>query len=319
MQEPIIKVRDIAWIRLRSPDLTVAEKFLTDFGLGRSERTDKTLYMRGSDTDHHIHITELGSPKVLSIAFHADSEADLRRLAERASGASELESLNEPGGGKRVRLREHNGFEVEVVHGVADVAPLPVERFRYNTGPSRERFADLARVSTAPSHVKRIAHVVISTPEVKPTVAWIHRHLGFVTSDDVHDEDDRNEILASFNRADRGPDYVDHHVMMIGRNERTGLNHVSFEVQDIDDLWSGHEYLLQADYRHCWGIGRHTLGSQIFDYWFDPWGRMHEHWTDSDLLNNEHPYSLVPRSQGLRSQWGPQAPQEFRDAASTWL
>ena len=30
------------------------------------------------------------------------------------------------------------------------------------------------------------------------------------------------------------------YVMMIGRNERTGLNHVSFEVQDIDDLWSGH-------------------------------------------------------------------------------
>ncbi|MEZ5730373.1 MAG: VOC family protein [Burkholderiaceae bacterium] len=316
MSNPIIRVREIAWIRLQSPDLDVAEKFLTDFGLQPSVRTDDTLYMRGTDPDHHIHVTHRGPPKVLSIAFHADSEADLQRLAKQATGASDVEVINEPGGGKRVRLTEHNGMGIEVVHGVAELSPLPVERFRYNTGPSRERLGNLARVTTAPSHVKRIAHAVISTPEVKPTVAWIHRHLGFVTSEDVHAEEDRNDLLASFNRLDRGAEYVDHHIMMIGKNPRAGLNHVSFEIQDIDDLWSGHEYLVQQGHEHCWGIGRHTLGSQIFDYWFDPYGRIHEHWTDSDLLNDEHPYSLLPRSVGLRSQWGPQAPQAFRDAAS---
>jgi hypothetical protein len=92
---------------------------------------------------------------------------------------------------------------------------------------------------------------------------------------------------------------------------------VSFEVQDIDDLAAGHDYLVQRwPDRHLWGIGRHLLGSQIFDYWKDPWGRLHEHWTDSDMLNDANPYRRHPKSQGLRSQWGPQAPQEFRDAAS---
>lgn len=316
MKEPIIKVRDIAWIRLRSPDLDQAEKFLTDFGLVRSERTPTALYMRGTDPSHHIHITEPGPARVLSVAFHADSEADLYRLAEQAAGASAVEALNEPGGGKRVRLKDHNGFTIEIVHGVAAVAPIPVQRLPSNTGVRRERFGEFTRVVTAPSRVKRIGHAVFSTPDVKGSVAWVKRHFGFVCSEEVHVEDDPNELLASFVRADRGAEYVDHHVMMFGRHSRAGLNHVSFEVQDVDDVWAGHEWLKQQGYRHCWGIGRHTLGSQIFDYWNDPWGRLHEHWTDSDLLNNTHPYHLLPRSQGLRSQWGPQGPQEFRDAAS---
>jgi len=30
----------------------------------------------------------------------------------------------------------------------------------------------------------------------------------------------------------------------------------------------GHEYMRsQGSYKHIWGIGRHVLGSQVFDYW----------------------------------------------------
>ena len=42
----VIKVKDIAYVRLRAPDLDEAELFLTDFGLTRSARTDTALYMR---------------------------------------------------------------------------------------------------------------------------------------------------------------------------------------------------------------------------------------------------------------------------------
>lgn len=316
MIDPIIKVRDIAWVRYRSPDLDAAERFLTDFGLVRAERTAERLYMRGTDPVHHVHITERGPPKVVAIAFHADSAADLDRLAATAAGASDVEAIDEPGGGRRVRLTEPNGFTIEVVHGIAAVAPLPVVRADWNTGIRRQRLGRLTRVAVEPSRVKRIGHAVLSTPDIAASVAWVHRHLGFVTSDDVHAEDSRDELLASFVRADRGREYVDHHIMMFGRLDRAGLNHVSFEVHDVDDVWAGHEWLRNQGYRHCWGIGRHTLGSQIFDYWFDPWGRLHEHWTDSDLLNDEYQQRLVPRSQGLRSQWGPQGPQEFRETAS---
>jgi catechol 2,3-dioxygenase-like lactoylglutathione lyase family enzyme len=318
MIEPIIRVADIAWIRLRSPDLDLAERYLTDFGLVRSVRTDAALYMRGTDQAHHIHITERGEPGVVSVAFRARDEDDLHKLAREAVDASVVEAIGEPGGGRRVRLTEHNGMGIEVVWGVEDLAPLPFATRMLNTGGAKvARAGDLQRVTAGPSQVKRIGHAVISTPAIDASADWARRHLGFLRADDVHAEDDPGKLLASFNRIDAGEIYVDHHVVMFGLNPNAGLNHVSFEVQDIDDLAAGHDHLAQQwPDCHLWGIGRHLLGSQIFDYWKDPWGRVHEHWTDSDVINDKNPYRRHPKSQGLRSQWGPQAPQEFRDAAS---
>ena len=111
------KVTDIAYGRLRSPDLDVMEEFLTRFGMHRSERTANALYMRGTDPVHHIHVTEKGDPKFVGIAYHAPSEDDLKTLA-KAPGASGIENIDEPGGGKRVRLTEPNGYQIEVVCGM---------------------------------------------------------------------------------------------------------------------------------------------------------------------------------------------------------
>ncbi len=318
MSEPIIRVADIAWIRLRSPDLDLAERYLADFGLVRAGRTEAALYMRGTDPEHHIHITERGAAAVISIAFRARSEEDLHRLARGAEGASAVEAIDEPGGGKRVRLTEHNGMGIEVVWGVEALPALPVANRTLNSGAAKTaRAGDLQRVAVRPCQVKRIGHTVIGTPDIDASADWARRHLGLLRADDVHADDDPGKLLASFNRIDAGEAFVDHHVMMFGFNRNAGLNHVSFEVHDVDDLAAGHDHLLQQwPNRHVWGIGRHMLGSQIFDYWKDPWDRIHEHWTDSDVLNDAHPYRRHPKSQGLRSQWGPQAPQEFRDAAS---
>src|ERR1700727_911354 len=78
---PVIKITDLAYGRLRSPDLDKQEEFLTAFGMVRSERTKNALYMRGTDAPHHLHVTELGDPKYVGIAFHAGSEEDLDKLS----------------------------------------------------------------------------------------------------------------------------------------------------------------------------------------------------------------------------------------------
>src|SRR5437870_9864895 len=118
-----IKATHIAYGRLRAPDLDVMEEFLTRSGMLRAARTNTALYMRGSDPVHHIHVTEKGAPKFVGFAYYAASEDDLERIA-RAPGASAIETLDEPGGGKRVRLTEPNGYQIEVVHGIAAVSPI---------------------------------------------------------------------------------------------------------------------------------------------------------------------------------------------------
>lgn len=44
-------------------------------------------------------------------------------------------------------------------------------------------------------------------------------------------------------------------------------HHTSFEVDDVDSQVVGHHYLRHKGYINVFGVGRHVLGSQIFDYW----------------------------------------------------
>src|SRR5712691_9248446 len=135
---PVIKAFDLAYGRLRSPDLDKQEEFLTDFGMVRADRTKNALYMRGSDAPHHIHVTEQGEPRYIGIAVHAAGIEDLERLS-RVEGASAVENIDEPGGGKRVRLTDPDGYQVEVVHGMEMLDPIRVPRPPVNSGNDKYR------------------------------------------------------------------------------------------------------------------------------------------------------------------------------------
>lgn len=308
---PVVKVTDLAFGRLQSPSLDEAEEFLTAFGMVRAERTKDALYMRGTDPAHHIHVTHLGPPKFVGLAFYVENEDDLKRFA-KAPGASGVESLDEPGGGKRVRIADPHGFQMEVLCGLAQVPKLPIHRNVLNWGEEKLRRAgELMRMPRGPSQVKRAAHAVIMTPNAKERIKWYREMFGLVISDEVY-AGDRDNVIASFNRCDRGDTYVDHHTFLCIEGPNAGLNHLSFEVQNIDDVMRGHEHLKGKNkYSHVWGIGRHVLGSQVFDYWKDPWNRLHEHWTDTDVLNIHAKPNLLPAEEGLDSQWGEAVPQEF--------
>lgn len=308
---PVVKVTDLAWGRLQSPSLDQAEEFLTNFGLARAERTANALYMRGTDPLHHCHVTHLGAPKFVGLAFYVADEDDLKRFA-KAPGASGIEHLDEPGGGKRVRVADPHGFQMEVVHGLAPVAALPVNQYAVNTGSRKNmRAGKLQRVKRGPSQVKRVAHAVIMTPGAKERIKWYREMFGLISSDEVYAGAPDN-IIASFNRVDRGETFVDHHTFLCIEGPNAGLNHLSFEVESIDDVMLGHEHLRgMGKYEHVWGIGRHVLGSQVYDYWKDPWGRVHEHWTDTDVLNVANGSNLHSAEDGLASQWGERVPEAF--------
>lgn len=53
------------------------------------------------------------------------------------------------------------------------------------------------------------------------------------------------------------------------------------------------------------GVGRHILGSQVFDYWQDPWGDKHEHYCDGDMFTADVATGIHEVSREAMSQWGP--------------
>jgi catechol 2,3-dioxygenase-like lactoylglutathione lyase family enzyme len=311
-----VKVKDIAYGRLQAPDLDVMEEFLTNFGMVRAARTATALYMRGTDPAHHLHVTEKGPAKFIGLAWYAQNE-EVLKAAAKLPGASGIETIDEPGGGRRVRLKEPNGYKIEIVHGIEALPPVPVRYQQVNSGVEPiKRAGETMRLRKGPSQVKRIAHGVIASPDVLGTTKWFRENLGLIRSDDVYIGTPDN-ILGTFSRADCGDEYVDHHAFFCFKHDHAGLNHLSFEVHDIDDVFLGHEHLKRlGKYEHLWGIGRHLLGSQVYDYWADPWGRGHEHWADSDRLNAKNGGNMVPIEEGLASQWGEQPPEKFMHLAT---
>ena len=306
-----VAVKDIVNVRFAAPDLEVAERFLRAFGLATADRSAASIFSRGTDEGARCHVVDQGDPRFVGAAFLVESVDDLAS-ATSIEGASAVEPIDEPGGGLRVRLTDPDGFRIELVHGVEVLPAIPVQHHPINTAHARARASGAAyRRPPGPAQVKRLGHFVVSTPDVKRSRAWYRNTLGLLGTDDVF-AGDQDNIIATFNRLARGEDYVDHHVFMAHSGPTAGLNHIGFEVQDYDDIFFGHYFMKEAGFEHRWGVGRHRLGSQVYNQWTDPWGRGYEHWTDSDVLNDTQPLSLVPASEALRTQWGDPPPTHLQ-------
>jgi catechol 2,3-dioxygenase-like lactoylglutathione lyase family enzyme len=308
-----IKVADLAYCRLQVPDLDKAEQFLIDFGLIRTSSEGHRRFFRSTDPTLYCYVIEEGPPHFLGFAFHARRRGDLDVLAE--TQGKQLEHIDAPGGGLRVRLQEPNGYDVDVVFGIESAAAIEIKRQAINTGTAPlQRVGELYRLRRGEvTPVKRLAHIVLGTPHVRETTDWFHSTLGTISSDEVVAGPERSPV-GSFIRIDSGDEYVDHHTVFIIRNARSGLHHISFESQDFDAVLSDHHRLKNLGrYEHIWGIGRHLLGSQIFDYWTDPFGYPHEHWADSDRVNSTAPTNIWDAREGMVTQWGEEAPEPFRN------
>ena len=305
MNEPIIRARRLAYVRVTAPDLRKAEAFLEEFGLQVAAREPGTIYFRGTDADPPCYVLTQGEGGVSTIAFEADSADDLQAIA-RTDGASSIEHLEDGlGGGSVVRLQDPQGMQVEIVYGRESLEALaPAPAHHYNMNGEREREGALPAVSQGPSRVRRIGHLVLESADPAQVYKWYNQHLGLTTSDAVHLPDGDAQMI--FSRLDRGEEYVDHHVVgfQFAMDEGARVQHIAFEVGNLDDLMSGHEHLKRRRHKHVWGIGRHLLGGQIFDYWKSPFGVIHEHWTDTDLVNQDHEPQRCGVSD-VRDYWGP--------------
>ncbi|MCU1501697.1 MAG: Glyoxalase/bleomycin resistance protein/dioxygenase [Ilumatobacteraceae bacterium] len=299
-----INVNDVAFVRFRVPDLDVMQGFLEEFGMRCALRTQDTLYMRGTDDEGFVHVSHLGGQAgFIGLAFEATSAADLDELATHDE-FSDVVDLDGPGGGRAVRATDPNGFQVEVVAARGSVGrlPAPTAALR-NDSTTQPRRGAAAVVGSGPSHVKRLGHCVLNVIDFRASEAWYKHHFGLVTSDEIRL--DEHAALGAFLRCDQGERYVDHHTVFLLGVGKAGLNHAAFEVSDFDDLMAGHTHLTSHERHHQWGIGRHLLGSQIYDYWLDPYGHMIEHWTDGDVFNNTTPPNIAGLASVIGSHWGP--------------
>jgi catechol 2,3-dioxygenase-like lactoylglutathione lyase family enzyme len=294
-------IKGMTHVRLSAPDLGVMQAFLEDFGMALVHRDSKYLYMRGVGDAPFLHVTELGEPGVISFGYELSDPALLDSVA-KMDGAHGIETLDAPGGGKRVRVTDPNGFALELIAGQQRVEKLsPRVVVRGSDGESRV---------LGSARVVRIAHTAYATPNLMDTIAWYQRTLGLLPTDELF-VGSRDNVIGQFDRVDLGDELVDHHVIFLLRGARAGMHHVSYQVEGVDDIFFGFDHMNRQSHDHVRGIGRHALGSQIFNYWMSPFNQMHEHWISHEKMNAQSRFNHIQIGEGMSYDTGEKPPERF--------
>jgi len=180
----------------------------------------------------------------------------------------------------------------------------------WNSVEARMRLRAPKRLRAGPSTVERLGHIVLAVSDFRRSEAWYKSRFGFLTSDEI--EVAPGTSLGAFLRCNRGETPTDHHTLFLMQSPAgPGFNHAAFEVRNLDDLMAGREHLLAQAHTPAWGVGRHVLGSQVFDYWRDPWGHKLEHWTDGDLFTEADGSRKATLAELAAVQWGAARPADF--------
>jgi hypothetical protein len=182
----------------------------------------------------------------------------------------------------------------------------------FNFGHHLQRVKTTQRPPRVPARVQRLGHLVVQSTKYRETLNWYLENLGMIVSDFLFFPGQRARgPTMSFIRCDRGSTPADHHTLAIALGPANRYVHSAYQVSDLDALAAGGEYLRERGYSRSWGIGRHILGSQIFDYWRDSDGLLVEHFADSDMFDNTVEPGWAPFTASGLAQWGPPATRDF--------
>lgn len=314
---PHVKVHDLALLEFEGPQPRQAQAFFTSFGLQADTGADGSLvFTAEAGAPAAVIYREAAVARFIGPTFAVRTRAELDQLASAAGVAPPLPQ-ELPGAPPGVLLRDPNGIQVRVAWfenwrdlPACDAPPA------VNRGCERPRINTPVRDPRVPSRVLRLGHMVLGTPQWEATARFYIDTLGLIPSDVQALPDGRPAV--AFMRCDRGDEPADHHTFVVARLPLVDIEHAAFEVPDLDAVGMGGQILQEQGFRRAWGIGRHILGSQIFDYWFGPDGHKFEHFADGDLFDASRPTHYHAMSTAGLAQWGPPVPGAFLRPRMGW-
>ena len=282
-----LRIKALHHVCVQVADLSGNERFARHFGLTEVSRRGDRIFLGTCGTDQFSYVVEPGpKTRLTAIAFTVETRAELDR-AVREHGATAVRMLGGPGGGEGVSLTDPDGTNIDIVFGIEPRQPGPLSpQPQINYPGSRQRFNAAQSYPAGPGYPLRLGHLGLFVGDFRRSEAWYKQTLGLTASDRMY-AGAPDHFVGGFYRLDRGPDWVDHHTMAFFAMGAPGLHHLSFEVQDIEQQMISHRRLQTEGYQSVWGVGRHPLGSHIFDLWKDPNGIRFETYSDTDWCNND--------------------------------
>jgi len=320
-----VQLARISHVYQSHPDLKKWQEFAYDFGFEIEAQTDTETFYRGYGQSPYVCVASQSTTSEKEFgggAFVAATAEDFEKAA-KLKNAKVVDLSKAPGGGKMVSIPTPSGSKIHVVFGQqqrpAPEAPpsaTEIHKSEYNTSLEKLRKGEFQRFRVGRALVHKLGHYGFISKTWDEDVAFYTGTFNFVPSDVLHAPGNPDMDVITFLHLDLGTEFSDHHSLFLARAPpdipATMLHHTSYEVDDFDTQLLGHEFLLSKGYQLVWGVGRHILGSQIFDYWKDPSGFTVEHYADGDVVNEDNKtVRQEDKGPNTLSVWGPQLPEVF--------
>lgn len=252
------RVTALRSIELGVPNLQRSVDFYSQvWGLDVVCVEGEAVHLRGTGPEHHVvTLRQRSRASVLNVHLAASDRGALDVLyAKSAAHGADIVSAPSPlpasaGGGYGFSVRTPDGQPLSISTGVAQHDAIV----------------------TDVSRPKNLTHVVINSADVGQQLSFFRDVLGFRLSDTTD--------MMEFIRCG-----TDHHSIAIARSAGPSLNHMAFEMNDIDGLMLGSGRLRRSGFEIEWGVGRHGPGNNIFSYFIEPNGFVTEYTTGMQLID----------------------------------
>lgn len=236
------KVRALRSVEVAMTDVDKAVCFFSDvWNLAPVTETNGVHYLRGTGAFHHIlSIRQAQRTELIRMVFDAADRAavDTIHAQTKAHGITTIDpprALRQPHGDYGFGFKDPEGRNIAVVCGVAD-------------------HADTA---DRPDRPRKLSHINLNNGDPDATFACFRDALGFTLSDTT-----RKMRFMSCGS--------DHHSVVLGFTGGPTLNHIAFEMPDLDSVMRGAGRMRDDGRPIEWGPGRHGPGNNVFCYFLGP-------------------------------------------------
>ena len=246
-------------IELGVRDLHQSAEFYTKvWALEEVSADGDSIHFRATGGEHHVlTIRERPQASLLGVHFAAADRDAVDQLCARAKGYG-VAPARDPaplavsaGGGYGFRFETPDGLPMTISSDSVQHPNVVLDR----------------------SRPTKISHVVLNSARTDDQVPFFIDVLGFKLSDSTH--------MMEFLRCS-----ADHHSIAIFRNNGPSLNHVAYELPNIDGLMRGAGRVKRSGFDIEWGVGRHGPGSNVFSYFIEPNGFVAEYTTELEQLDD---------------------------------
>ncbi len=285
---PQARVQAVRSVDVAVTDLAAARDFYTKvWNLDEVCDAKGIICLRASGAFHHVLSLRAGARcALIRVVLDAADRTSTDRLYEHVSrhghptdGAPR--PLARPGGGYGFGFKDPEGRNFAVMCEVAD----------HPDAASR------------PDRPTKLSHVNLNCRDNDATFAFMRDALGFRLSDQTRQ--------FRFIRCNR-----DHHSLVIGFNDAATLNHIAFEMPDLDSVMRGIGRMRDNGYSVEWGPGRHGPGNNVFNYFVGPFDIVIEYTSDVQQIDDS--YATGHPQAGIAHLMGDYIHLEVTDGNSTF-